>query len=199
MKLLTAVCLAALAAPLNARARTFDFSFDQFRAALDGKIREAMTDEAQADASTTRSCKKVKDAYVCTFNDVGFRAMVAGFERLDVVNGRFEQKLHLRAETQGGKVGAIQVIGSRADPVNLLQFIGAVLNVVQVLDPTAAKPTPGDGATLALVKELGLTRGDGAEDVGGPVTTIKPYALIRCLTMSSRVTPGVGCVFQPRS
>lgn len=116
-----------------------------------------------------------------------------------MINGQFEQKLRLRAETKDGKVSAIQITGSRADPANIFAFLGTVLNVVQVFDTTAANSKPGDGTTLALVKELGLMREDSAADIGKPVIAIKPYALIKCLTMPSRVSLDVGCVLEPRS
>lgn len=177
-------------------AETFDFTFEQFRAALDQKIRDDIADKSRPDFSTTRTCKKIKTTYTCTFNDAGFQSAVAILKKLDLMNGRFTLRLGLTVETEGGRVSAIKLIGSRADPVNLLQWNGTVLNVVQTFDP---KATEREGSSLALSNELGLMRGDAAPNIGEPVVTIKPYALIRCLSVPSEVTMGVGCIFEPRS
>lgn len=75
LRLPAVACFALLVTPLGAWAQTFNFTFDRFRTVLDAKIREDMTDKAQADASTTRTCKTDKNVHTCTFNGAGFQAM----------------------------------------------------------------------------------------------------------------------------
>jgi hypothetical protein len=179
-----------------AHAQTFDMTFDAFRKALDAKIREDTTDKSHPDASTVRGCQKVQESYSCTFNDTGFRSSINHFKKLNLMNGSFTFTLRLEVETVGGNVSKIILAGDRGDPANLMQFIATVVNTMQVWDPTAGK---GKGAMKAITDELGLLRGDGAQDIGKVRTDIKPYAQIDCLSQNSDVTTLVACRFSPRS
>jgi hypothetical protein len=104
----------------RAQTPAIGMTFDDFRKALDEKIREDTTDKTML-ADTTAACTKTKDTYVCTFHDAGFRRSVAAFEKLGVLSDRF--------------VSRISLAGDRSDPVNLFQFYGTVVNVMQISDP----------------------------------------------------------------
>lgn len=180
----------------QADAQVFDQSFEQFRAALDRKIRDDTTDKSASDWSTTKQCRKAGNVYTCTFNDKGFQSTVAGFKKLDVMNGRFTLKMTLTVETNGGKVSRVRLNGDRGDPVNLLQFSGTATNIMQLFEPGIVD---GEGKSLALVKELGLMRGDADPTTGQPVVAIKPYAAITCLVVPSNITTGQACEWVSRS
>ena len=159
----------------QAHAQVFDQSFQQFRAALDHKIRDDTTDKSASDWSTTRQCRKAGNVYTCTFNDKGFQSTVAGFKKLDIMNGRFTLKMTLTVQTEGGKVSKVRLNGNRSDPANLLQFSGTATNIMQLFEPGIVD---GDGKSMALVRELGLMHGDADPTTGQPVVVIKPYAAI---------------------
>ena len=80
--------------------------------------------------------------------------------------------------------------------MNLFQFIGTVQNVMQTFD---RKVGLEEGESTKIVDELGLMRGDSADDIGKPRTAILPYAEIDCLSRDSHVTTGIECQFIPRS
>lgn len=180
----------------QAHAQVFDQSFEQFRAALDRRIRDDTLNKSQADWSTTKQCRKAGNAYTCSFNDKGFQGTVAEFKKLDVMNGRFTLRMTLTVETAGGKVSKVWLNGDRGDPVNLLQFSGTATNIMQLFEPGIVD---GEGKSLALVKELGLMRGDADPTTGQPVVAIKPYAAVTCLTVPSSITTGEACEWVPRS
>ena len=195
MRVAAAVCvLTGLCG--TAQAETFDWTFDQFRKALDQRIRDDITDKSEANFSRTKDCKKTGNVYTCSFNDKGFQITVAGFKKLDLMSGRFTLKLTLTVETTEGKVSKIRLNGDRNDPVNLLQYVGTVTNVMQLFEP---KIVEGEGKSLALAKDLGVMRGDADPSIGSPVDIIKPYAAIRCLNVPTRITSGVACEWVPRS
>lgn len=197
IKLAALVSLTMLTAALgHANAQTFDFNVDKFRSALDQSIRADTTDKSQADWSTIKKCTKKGDTYICSFNDKGFQSSVAEFKKLDLANGQFNQKLTLTIDTIGGKVSRILLNGDRGDPVNILQFAGTTMNVMQVFEPNILE---GEGKHLALAKELGIMRGDSAADIGEPVDIIKPYAAIRCVSVPSSITTAEACQWVPRS
>jgi hypothetical protein len=52
-----------------------------------------------------------------------------------------------------GKVSRIVLSGDRGDPVNLLQFVGTVENVMQTFDPSVGK---AEGESLKIAEKLGL-------------------------------------------
>ena len=174
----------------------FSMSFEEFRATLDHQIRDDTPDKSEANFSTTKQCKKAGNTYTCSFNDKGFQSTVANFKRMDLMNGRFALKMSLTVETLNGKVSKIRLNGDRDDPVNLLQYVGTVTNIMQMFDPEIVE---GDGKSIALAKELGLTRGDSDPTIGEPVEVIKPYAAIRCLNVPVQLTSGVACMWMPRS
>ena len=175
---------------------TFDFDFDSFRDALDSKIRADVIDKSQPDFSTTKDCNKEADEYYCSFHDAGFQSSISEFKKLDILNGKFTLKLTLLVNTFNGKVSRITLQGDRGDPVNLFQFIGTVEDIIGTFDPEAGK-APGDSAKVTA--ELGLMRGDNADDINRARTTIKPYAVIGCMTKDSHRTTQVECEFIPRS
>lgn len=180
----------------QAHAQVFDQSFEQFRAALDRKIRGDTTDKSVSDGNTTKQCRKVGNVYTCSFNDKGFQRSIAEFKKLDLMNGRFTLKMTLTVETNGGKVSSIRLNGDRSDPVNLLQFFGTATNIMQVFEPGIVDE---DAKLLALDRELGLTRGDADPTTGQPMVVIKPYAAITCLVVPSSITTGQVCEWVPRS
>jgi hypothetical protein len=188
--------LLVLSTAARSETPTFSFTPDEFHKALDSRIREDTTDKTRPDWSTVKACRKTGSNYVCTFNDAGFQSMVAEFKKMDLANGRFNLKLRLTMETANGKVSRIILEGDRGDPMNLMQWAGTVVNAMQTFDPDTGK---GDGQMLAISKELGLMRGDVADDIGEPTTTIKPYAVIGCLSAPSQVSTRVTCQFIPRS
>ena len=177
-------------------AQVFDQSFEQFRTTLDRSIRDDTLDKSQADWSTTKQCRKARNTYTCSFNDEGFQGTIAGLKKLDVLNGRFTLKMMLTVETAGGKVSKVRLNGDRGDPVNLLQFSSTAANIMQLFEPGIVD---GDGKSLALVKDLGLMRGDADPTIGQPIVTIKPYAAITCLAVLSSITTGQACEWVPRS
>ena len=182
--------------PQTSPALTFPMTFDAFRKALDDKIREDILDKSRPDFSTTNVCRNANGSYTCNFHDAGFQSTVTNFKKLDLMNGRFTLKLKLDVETVGGKVSLITLSGDRGDPVNLLQFIGTVENVMQTFDPKAGQP---EGESKKIADDLGLMRGDNADDIGKLRTAIEPYAEIDCLYQNSNVTTHVECRFVPRS
>jgi hypothetical protein len=175
---------------------TFSMTFDEFRKALDGKIRVDTLDKSRPDFSTTNNCQRIKESYTCDFHDAGFQSTVTNFKKMDILNGRFALKLKLGINTADGKLSRITLSGDRGDPVNLLQFVGTVENIMQTFDPKAGQE---EGESKKIADELGFMRGDSADDIGTPRTAIKPYAEIRCLTQRSSITTHVECRFVPRS
>jgi hypothetical protein len=169
--------------------------FNDFRKALDGKIQNDTTDKTAA-ADTTAVCTKKKDAYSCTFHDAGFQRSVAAFEKLGVLGGRFQLKMKMVVDTADGKVSRISVTGVRSDPVNLFQFYGTVVNIMQISDPEVGA---GKGESEKLAEKLGVMRGDDADDIGKAHTDIEPYAEIKCLSQNSHISTAVECVFTPKS
>jgi hypothetical protein len=180
----------------NTATPTFDMTFDVFHADLDDKIREDTIDKSRPDFSTINVYKKTVDRYTCNFHDTGFQSTIASFKKLDLLNGQFTLKLGLTVDTAGGKVSRITLSGDRRDPANMLQFIGTVQNVMQIFDPKAGQE---EGQTKKILDDLGLMRGDSADDIGKPRIAIEPYAEIDCLIQSSHVTTHVECQFLPRS
>lgn len=174
----------------------FNFTVDEFRKNLNDKIQEDTPDKAHVKDSIIKSCIKKDNSYDCKFNDAGFQYSIKEFKRLDLANGHFDIKLHLKLETQAGKVSRISVIGDRGDIVNLTQWAGTVINVMQTFDPDAGKE---QGQIHDINKNLGLVRGDSADNIGEVVTDIKPYAQINCLSVPSSVSTKVDCQFFPRS
>jgi len=196
LKVVAGACIGLAVGAEQAGAQIFDQSFEQFRAALDHKIRDDTTDKSASDWSTTKQCRKAGNVYTCSFNDKGFQSTIAGFKKLDIMNGRFTLKMTLTVQMDGGKVSKVRLNGDRGDPVNLLQFSGTATNIMQLFEPGIVD---GDGKSLALVKELGLTRGNADRTTGQPVVVIKPYAAITCLVVPSRITTGQACEWVPRS
>jgi hypothetical protein len=182
--------------PQTSSTSIFSMTFDVFRKALDDKIREDTNDKSRPDFSTTNICVKVKNSYTCNFHDAGFQSTVANFKKLDLMNGRFKLKLRLDVDMVGGKISLITLSGDRGDPVNLFQFIGTVENVMQIFDPAVGK---GEGESKKIADDLGLMRGDSADDIGKPRVAIEPYAEIDCLYQDSNATTHVECRFLPRS
>lgn len=180
----------------QAHAQVFDQSFEQFRAALDRKIRDDTTDKSASDWSTTKQCRKAGNVYTCSFNDKGFQSSLAEFKKLNLMNGKFTLKMTLTVETSGGRVSKVRLNGDRGDPVNLLQFSSTATNIMQLFEPGIVD---GEGKSLALVKELGLMRGDADPTTGQPVVVIKPYAAIACLMVPSTIATGQACEWVPRS
>ena len=180
----------------TAKAQTFDWTFDQFRKLLDQRIRNDTTDKSESDFSTTRTCTKIAAIYTCSFNDKGFQSTVAGFKKLDIMNGRFSLKLKLTVETIAGRVSKIRLNGDRGDPVNLLQFSGTIINVMQLFEPAIVD---GEGKSLALITELGLMRGDTDITSIEPINVIKPYALVRCVVVPTSLTSRQACDWVPCS
>jgi len=80
--------------------------------------------------------------------------------------------------------------------MNLMQFVSTVVNVMQIFDPQVGHE---NGEMMKITSELGLMRGDAADDVGKVRTMIKPYAEIDCLTKKSDISTRVECRFVPRS
>ena len=199
MGVAAAVAGVAMVCARGAQAQVFDQSFEQFRKAFDAKIQADTLDKAQANWNTTRTCRQARNIQTCTFNDRGFQESVLGFKRLDMVNGRFTLNLALAVEVQGGKVAKVTLVGDRGDPMNMLQFIGTATNVMQIFEPGIVAGEVGDGKHSALVRELGMIRGDADPEVGRPTVTIKPYALIKCLSLPSKVSMAVACEWSPRS
>ena len=180
----------------NYPAPTFAVTFDAFREALNDKIRKDTLDKGNPDFSTTNICRKAKDSYTCNFHDAGFQDAVANFKKLDVMSGHFTLKIRLDADTVAGKVSVITLSGDRRDHVNLMQFIGTVVNVLQTFDP---KVVQRDQELKTVIDELGLMRGNSADDIGKPRSTIEPFAAIECLYQDSNITTHVECRFVPRS
>lgn len=174
----------------------FNFTVDEFRKNLNDKIQEDTSDKANVKDSIIKSCIKKDTSYDCKFNDAGFQYSIKEFKRLDLANGHFDFKLHLKLETQDGKISRISVVGDRGDIVNLTQWAGTVINVMQTFDPDIGKE---QGQIHDINKSLGLVRGDSADDIGKVVTDIKPYAQIDCLSVPSSVSTKVDCQFLPRS
>lgn len=192
-----AVFLAFLTAS-SAQAQTpaIGMPFETFRKALDNKISEDATDKSKADLDTISSCRNVKNIYTCSFHDKGFQSIVSNFKKMDLMNGRFELKLKLVVETTDGKVSKITLSGNRSDPVNLLQYYGTVVNIMQISDPQVVQ---GEGESKKLAEELGVMEGDDAQNIGKLHMTLKPYAQIDCLSQKSRVSMAVSCQFTPRT
>ena len=187
------MCLRAI--PAQA-ADLFAMSFEDFRKVFDQRIRDDTTDKSEASFNTTKQCTKKGTTNTCTFNDRGFQSTVDGFKKLDLMNGKFSLKLTLTVETTNGKVSRIRLNGDRRDPVNLLQYTGTVTNVMQLFEPSIVD---GDGKSIALVKQLGIMRGDADQSINEPVVEIKPYAVIRCVNANSNITFGIACEWLPRS
>jgi hypothetical protein len=126
-----AILLSLAGREANAQTRVIGMTFDDFRKALDGKIQDDTTDKTAA-ADTTAACTKKKDAYSCTFHDADFQRSVAAFEKLGILEGRFQLKTKMVVDPADGKVSRISVTGVRSDPVNLFQFYGTFVNIMQI-------------------------------------------------------------------
>lgn len=196
LRVVAGVCVGLAVGAGQADAQVFGQSFEQFHAALDRRIRDDTLDKNASDWSTTKQCRKTGNVYTCSFNDKGFQSTVAGFKKMDIMNGRFTLKMTLTVQTEGGKVSKVRLNGDRGDPVNLLQFSSTVANIMQLFEPDIVD---GEGKSLALVKELGLMRGDADPTTGQPAVVIKPYAAITCLVVPSSITTGQACEWVPRS
>lgn len=116
-------------------------------------------------------------------------------KKLDLVNGHFTLRLKLEIDTNDGKVARVTLIGDRGDPVNLFQFIGTVGDMIHAFNPNAQDKD----ADVKLLSNLGLMRGDDADDIGHVRTPIQPYAEIDCLYQPSGVSTETRCTFIPRS
>lgn len=174
----------------------FSFTIDEFRKNLNSKIQEDTSDKSHINDSIIQSCIKKNALYSCKFNDTGFQHSIKEFKKLDLANGHFDFKLHLILDTQDGKVTRISLVGDRGDIVNLTQWAGTVINIMQTFDPDTAKE---QDQLHDITKSLGLVRGDSADNIGQVVTDIKPYAQINCLAVPSSVSTRVDCQFLPRS
>ena len=174
----------------------WNMSVTQFRQALDKAIKADVKNGTDA---STRNCKqdrKDRSVTVCSFADGTFQKSVEEFKKLDLVDGKFTQKVVIRIKTTNDKVSEVYLSGDRADPMNMFTFIGVALNVFQVFDPKIVETDEG----LRKVREdLGLMRGDNAEDIGKPKTIIEPWGIILCLTMPSKISTEVACLVRPRS
>ena len=196
-RLVSAACFYTFLVSVGqAQAQIFDMTFDQFRKAFDQRIREDTINKSKPDISTTKQCKKASNVYICTFNDNGFQNTIASFKKMDILSGRFVLKLMLKVETTRDKISRVLLIGDRGDPVNLLEFSSAATNIMQLFEPGIVD---GEGKSSALVKELGLMRGDDDDTTGKPAVVIKPYAAIKCLVVPSAITTSEACEWVPRS
>jgi hypothetical protein len=194
---ITIAILASLATgAAQAQAPTFDITFDSFRKALDSNIREDTADKSNPNLNTTNVCRKAGNSYTCNFHDAGFQSAVAKRKQLNLMNGRFLLKLNLVVDTTEGKVSRVILTGDRGDPANAVQFVGNVERIINVFDPETGQE---EAELTKLDDELGLMRGDNADDIGRPRTAIQPHVEIDCLAQNSHVTTRVVCQFVPRS
>jgi hypothetical protein len=175
---------------------TFPIGFEAFRKTLDEKIREDTLDKTQPDLNTTDICRRALENYICSFHEAGFQSAIDNFKKLDLANGRFTLKLRLRVATVDGQISQITLDGDRGDPANIIQFIGAVMAIIEVFDPGASQSL---GGLKQIVDELGLMLGDNDPSIGRARHTIKPHAAISCIKQDSHETTGVECRFVPRS
>ena len=107
--------------------------------------------------------------------------------RVEGTDRRLSQKLALRLETDNKKLSAIALAGDRSDPVNTLQFMATLGNVMRVFDPTLS-----DDEAFATARSLGLA--EGGDPANGRMA--RPYASIACQQAAGSATI---CVLTPRS
>jgi len=86
------------------------------------------------------------------------------------------------------------VVGDRADPVNLLRFVGAVGVVNTILNPGQ-----DDKTNTQFLASLNLIRGSDDASIGQPVAAFNRGGAFECISMPSAQTTGVGCIVTPRS
>lgn len=116
-------------------------------------------------------------------------------KKMDLVNGHFTLRLKLQVDIDDGKVARVTLVGDRGDPRNLFQFIGTVGDVIHAFNPNAQDKD----ADVKLLSDLGLMRGDDADDIGRVRISIQRYAEIDCLYQPSRVSTETRCTLIPRS
>lgn len=172
---------------------TFTLTPDELKSKLNAVI-TADTNAGPADV-IYRCAKKGVDQ-VCSFKDSGFQRSVNGFKELNIANGRFTKAVRLEITTANGKVAEIRLKGSRRDPMNLFDFLSNVVNTARIFDSNVGVE---DGSLKTFTDELGLMRGDNADDIGKSRMIIEPYAQISCLAIDSHISSDVACVFVPRS
>ena len=176
-------------------AQAFSMTPEEFRNIFDNRARENTLNKNDQESNTIRACRQTDNRQVCTFNDKGFQNSIQAFKKLNVLNSRFTQKLSLTLEIANGKVSKVFLEGDRGDPLNLIRFVGAVINIMQVLEPDVAD---SDGKSLALATELGLMRGDNDPSIGSPAIMLKPYAAVGCLSLPSKIATAEFCQWEPR-
>ena len=132
----------------------------------------------------------------CDFYDKGFQDSIQAMKKLNLVNGRFDLDLTMKVLSYKGHVKEVTLVGTRADMSNLFMFAGTVFDIIRIFDPSAVA---NDAAVSQVTKELGLMRGDSADDIGKPRVGIYDGVAVTCGAGHSDETMAVGCRFEPRS
>ncbi len=144
-----------------------------------------------------KRCKKTgPEDYVCRFQDKAFNSSVTEFKRLNAMNGTFTQQLGVIINTKRGKLSRIQLLGNRGDPPNIFAFTGTIIDILQTFDPSIGKT---DSDLKHISDELGLLRGDSADDIGKSRVMIEDWGAVQCLAQPSTETELETCVVEPRS
>ena len=172
----------------------FNMTLSQLVDKLNNQIRLDVVDKQHTGDAIVKSCKPSNGRKECAFRDGGFQYTVSQFKKFNLMNGKFTQKLRLEILEQNGRVAKFSVVGDRSDPVNLMVFIGTVVDAIRIFDPSAGKKDPKE-----LSDKLGLLRGDDDPTIGELKVDIENYAEIDCIGLRSTTSSAVGCLFRPRS
>lgn len=174
----------------------FNITFEEFKNALNREIQNDTPKSFPKEANTINTCKKDKNGYVCNFHNAGFMESINSMKALNVINGRFSLKTFLVITIQKEKISRITIIGDRGDPVNWMQFLGYVLDIMEIFDPGI---TASDSDLHNITEELGLEHGDMADDIGKIHSYIANHEISKCITQDLHTTTQVACQFDPRS
>ncbi len=178
-----AIWLSALAATPG-QAQTFDFGFEEFRQSYDKRL-------AADGRDAIGTCKPRGTSQRCFFNEAGLPASAEPSDAADVPARPVRETLQV--DLEDGKVKAVHIAGSRADPGKRAHFLGQFGSLVRVFDPAVT-----DGELTRLYGELGLLRGDDDPSIGQDRQVVRGRAVITCNQYPSRISVKLECIFEPR-
>lgn len=191
-----AVLLVILCGAASAAEPDFGMTPEEFQKALNDSILKDSSDEAAGKASLAICRKSGQTKYSCKLGDGDYKLSVGAMKHMNLINGKFTQKLKVDFDITDGKVSSVTLSGTRGDPPNLFLFLGQAIDIIQIWD---RQETVKDTDFHKIVDDLGLMRGDDAEDIGKPRTVILDHVSVTCLAEPSTVTTDVVCHYEPRS
>ncbi len=161
---------------------------DGFRQRYDAIVKEDGGD-------TINRLSKNKYGMEVSFHDAKFQRGIAAMKKLDLANGQFKSELAMQLFIDGhGNLEKIGIVGTRSDPVNLMQFIGAVASVNRLLNPGMT-----DDTRTQFMASLKLMRGDDDPTIGQKVSAFNAGGAFTCTAKPSEESTLVACVVEPRS